>query len=61
MIFRFLVILSFLSFFGCRAIIVPDYTHHNQYEDRHDKKDCKHDCKGLKGKDRANCNKYCND
>lgn len=41
-----------LASFGCRS--------HQAPEERHHKKDCKEKCKGMKGKDRADCNKACN-
>ncbi len=49
----FAVLIGFAAAsFACRS--------HQAPEEHHQKKDCKDKCKGLKGKDRGDCNKACN-
>ena len=55
--FKYLSIFFIILFvFSCSSAIKIDPYSDNQSQ----KKDCKEDCKGLKGKQRADCNKRCN-
>jgi hypothetical protein len=54
--------LIFVVFFAVscgRTTLTVDPYHHNNYYSNQEK-DCKDDCKGLKGKARSDCNRRCN-
>lgn len=53
------VLIAFVGFsVSCGSLII--FPQNDKHERHADKKNCKDSCKGLKGKERANCNKRCN-
>ena len=55
-----IILVVFFAVSCGRATLSVDPYHHKGYSNQNQKKDCKDDCKGLKGKARSDCNKRCN-
>lgn len=54
------LVFAFLFVVSCSTAIKVDPFLDNKGSSQVQKKNCKDDCKGLKGKARADCNRNCN-
>lgn len=55
-----IVMIACISILSCRTLAVDPYRQHHHQNKQVTHRECLDDCKGLKGQERARCNRNCN-